>query len=377
MLTIDHLVKSFAGDKGKKGQGPTTVFAVNDVSFEVKEGELFTLLGPSGCGKTTTLRSIAGLEKPDSGKIAVGDRVMFSAGGNGGRTVNMPANQRGLGMVFQSYAIWPHMTVFDNVAFPLQVRKRSERPSKKEIRERVERVLETMELSPQIDRQATKLSGGQQQRLALARALVIQPPLLLLDEPLSNLDAKLRESLRYELKRLQRELGITSVYVTHDQVEALALSTHIAVMQAGAVVQLGKPREVYMEPANKFVAEFIGTSNFIPGTIGAATAEHHSVETANGPLFLGTADKHPLGAEVVVSIRPEAVSLSTASRPGVPNEWHGTVVTRAFLGDSVDHVVAVGKQEMRARTNPEISIEPGTQVYLQLDPSKISLVPVG
>jgi iron(III) transport system ATP-binding protein len=377
MLTIDHLVKSFAGDKAKKGQGPTTVFAVNDVSFEVKEGELFTLLGPSGCGKTTTLRSIAGLEKPDSGRIAVGDRVMFSAGVNGGRTVNMPANQRGLGMVFQSYAIWPHMTVFDNVAFPLQVRKRSERPSKKEIRERVERVLETMELSPQIDRQATKLSGGQQQRLALARALVIQPPLLLLDEPLSNLDAKLRESLRYELKRLQRELGITSVYVTHDQVEALALSTHIAVMQSGSVVQLGKPREVYMEPANRFVAEFIGTSNFIPGTIGAATAQHHSVETANGPLYLEPADKHPLGAEVVVSIRPEAVSLTTASRPGVPNEWHGTVVTRAFLGDSVDHVVAVGKQEMRARTNPDISIEPGTQVYLQLDPSKISLVPVG
>jgi iron(III) transport system ATP-binding protein len=376
MLTIDHLVKSFAGDKAKKGQGPTTVFAVNDVSFEVKEGELFTLLGPSGCGKTTTLRSIAGLEKPDRGKIAVGDRVLFSSDGNG-RTVNMPANQRGLGMVFQSYAIWPHMTVFDNVAFPLQVRKRSERPSKKEIRERVERVLETMELSAQIDRQATKLSGGQQQRLALARALVIQPPLLLLDEPLSNLDAKLRESLRYELKRLQRELGITSIYVTHDQVEALALSTHIAVMQSGAVVQLGKPREVYTEPANKFVAEFIGTSNFIPGTVGAASGEHHSVETANGPLFLAPADKHPLGSDVVVSIRPEAVTLTTASRPGVHNEWHGTVVTRAFLGDSVDHVVAVGKQEMRARTNPDVSIEPGTQVYLQLDPSKISLVPVG
>ena len=377
MLTIDHLVKSFAGDKAKKGQGPTTVFAVNDVTFEVKEGELFTLLGPSGCGKTTTLRSIAGLEKPDSGKIAVGERVMFSAGEKGSRTVNMPANQRGLGMVFQSYAIWPHMTVFDNVAFPLQVRKRSERPSKKEIRERVERVLETMELSPQIDRQATKLSGGQQQRLALARALVIQPPLLLLDEPLSNLDAKLRESLRYELKRLQRELGITSVYVTHDQVEALALSTHIAVMQAGAVVQLGKPREIYMNPNNRFVAEFIGTSNFIPGTIGAATAEHHSVETGNGPLYLGSADELALGTEVVVSIRPEAVHLTTTSQPGVRNEWHGTVVTRAFLGDSVDHVVAVGKQEMRARTSDDISIEPGTQVYLQLDPAKISLVPVG
>jgi iron(III) transport system ATP-binding protein len=378
MLQIEHLVKTYAADKGRKGQGPSTVNAIDDVSFEVKEGELFTLLGPSGCGKTTTLRSIAGLERPDRGKITVGDKVMFSAGGNGaGRTVNMPANQRGLGMVFQSYAIWPHMTVFDNVAFPLQVRKRSERPGKKEIRERVERVLETMELSEQIDRQATKLSGGQQQRLALARALVIQPPLLLLDEPLSNLDAKLRESLRYELKRLQRELGITSIYVTHDQVEALALSTHIAVMRQGQVVQLGKPREVYMDPANRFVAEFIGTSNFIPGTIGEATAQHHSVETANGRLFLEPADKLPVGHEVVVSIRPEAVNLSLHSVPGIANEWHGTVVTRAFLGDSVDHVVTVGKQEMRARTNPDVSIEPGTQVYLELDPSKISLVPVG
>jgi iron(III) transport system ATP-binding protein len=378
MLTIDHLVKTYAGDKAKKGKEASTVFAIDDVSFEVKEGELFTLLGPSGCGKTTTLRSIAGLEKPDKGKIVVGDRVMFSAGGNGdGRTVNMPANQRGLGMVFQSYAIWPHMTVFDNVAFPLQVRKRSERPSKKEIRERVERVLETMELSEQIDRQATKLSGGQQQRLALARALVIQPPLLLLDEPLSNLDAKLRESLRYELKRLQRDLGITSIYVTHDQVEALALSTHIAVMRQGQVVQLGKPREVYMDPTNKFVAEFIGTSNFIPATIGQHSGTNYVVDTANGRLFIEAAHHLPVGHEVVVSIRPEAVSLSTEPRSGVANEWNGAVVTRAFLGDAVDHVVAVGKQEVRVRTNPEISIEPGTQVYLQLDPAKISLVPVG
>jgi iron(III) transport system ATP-binding protein len=384
MLRIDHLVKTFAGDKarGKKAkaqEGHTTVFAVNDVSFEVKEGELFTLLGPSGCGKTTTLRSIAGLEKPDGGKITVGDRVMFSAGGEGnGRTVNLPANQRGLGMVFQSYAIWPHMTVFDNVAFPLQVRKRAERPSKKEIADRVERVLATMELSPQAGRQATKLSGGQQQRLALARALVIQPPLLLLDEPLSNLDAKLRESLRYELKRLQRELGITSVYVTHDQVEALALSTHIAVMQAGSVVQLGKPREVYEAPANKFVAEFIGTSNFIPGTVGSQQGERHCVETSNGTLFIESGANQPTGSDVVVSIRPEAVDLSTQSRAGqVANEWQGTVVARAFLGDAVDHVVSVGQREIRARVNPSVSIEPGTQVYLQLDPAKISLVPVG
>jgi iron(III) transport system ATP-binding protein len=384
MLRIDHLVKSFAGEKarGKKAkaqEGHATVFAVNDVSFEVKEGELFTLLGPSGCGKTTTLRSIAGLEKPDSGTIAVGDRVLFSGGAKGGdRAVNMPANQRGLGMVFQSYAIWPHMTVFDNVAFPLQVRKRADRPAKAEIKERVERVLATMELSPQAGRQATKLSGGQQQRLALARALVIQPPLLLLDEPLSNLDAKLRESLRYELKRLQRELGITSVYVTHDQVEALALSTNIAVMQAGSVVQLGKPREIYESPSNKFVAEFIGTSNFIPGTVGSAQVGQHSVDTANGRLVIESGSDLPAGSDVVVSIRPEAVELTTASRAGhVANEWHGTVVARAFLGDAVDHVIAVGKHEIRARVNPSVSIEPGTQVYLQLDPTKISLVPVG
>jgi iron(III) transport system ATP-binding protein len=379
MLKIENVVKSFAGEKArgrKAADAQAAVFAVNDVSFEVEEGELFTLLGPSGCGKTTTLRSIAGLEHPDSGRITVGDRVMFQSGAHG-KSVDLPANQRGLGMVFQSYAIWPHMTVFDNVAFPLQVRKRSERPSKQEINERVERVLETMELSPQAGRQATKLSGGQQQRLALARALVIQPPLLLLDEPLSNLDAKLRESLRYELKRLQRELGVTAIYVTHDQIEALALSSHIAVMSAGRVVQLGKPREVYESPANKFVAEFIGTSNFMPGTIGARDSEHLTVETANGKLYLESAAQMAVGDEVVVSIRPEAVALSTHSSMGaVKNEWNGTVVTRAFLGDAVDHVVAVGKQELRARANPSVSIKPGTPVYLHLDPAKISLVPV-
>src|ERR687893_507340 len=290
MLTIDHLVKSFAGDKAKKGQGPTTVFAIDDVSFEVKEGELFTLLGPSGCGKTTTLRSIAGLEKPDRGKIVVGDRVLFSAGGNGaGRPVNMPANQRGLGMVFQSYAIWPHMTVFDNVAFPLQVRRRGTRPGRREIRERVAKVLDTMELGHLADRQATKLSGGQQQRLALARAIIIEPPLMLLDEPLSNLDAKLRESLRYELKRLQRELGITSIYVTHDQIEALALSTTIAVMKEGNVLQTGRPREVYERPNCRFVAEFIGTSNFLRGKVVGRDGDCVDVDTEAGRVRLESA----------------------------------------------------------------------------------------
>src|SRR6185312_16226181 len=197
--------------------------------------------------------------------------VLFAAGAGAQKRVNVPANRRGLGMVFQSYAIWPHMSVFENVAFPLRVRSRRHRPSKREITERVERVLETMELLQYADRHATKLSGGQQQRLALARAIVIEPSLLLLDEPLSNLDAKLRESLRFELKRLQRELGVTSVYVTHDQTEALALSSKIAVMQDGKVRQVGRPRDVYERPETRFVAEFIGSSTFLPGTVLSAT----------------------------------------------------------------------------------------------------------
>ncbi|SCL28764.1 iron(III) transport system ATP-binding protein [Micromonospora rhizosphaerae] len=380
MLCVKNLVKTFDGERRRRsraaGAEPARVFAVNDISFDVPNGSLFTLLGPSGCGKTTTLRSIAGLERPDSGTIEVGGRVLF-AGGSGAKTVNVPANERGLGMVFQSYAIWPHMSVFDNVAFPLQVKKRASRPGKKEIAERVMRVLQTMELADLADRQATKLSGGQQQRLALARALVIEPPLLLLDEPLSNLDAKLRESLRYELKRLQRELGITSVYVTHDQVEALVLSTSIAVMKGGNVMQLGRPREIYENPNCRFVAEFIGTSNFIAGTVAARENDRYAVDTADGRLLLDSAASIPVGTEVVVSIRPEAVEVGATRAGEVPNEWTGKVLTRAFLGEAVDHVVAVGKHEIRARGNPAVSIEPGTEVYLRMDPGKLTLVPVG
>jgi iron(III) transport system ATP-binding protein len=387
VLAIDNLVKTFAADKKSRKQSkaaktngdeaePTRVFAVDDVSFEVEQGEMFTLLGPSGCGKTTTLRSIAGLEKPDSGKISVDRRVLFDAKA-GKSTVNVPANERGLGMVFQSYAIWPHMSVFDNVGFPLQVRKRSQRPAKAEIAERVERVLDVMELGHLAGRQATKLSGGQQQRLALARAIVTQPPLLLLDEPLSNLDAKLRESLRFELKRLQRELGITSIYVTHDQVEALALSSHIAVMRNGKVVQLGKPREIYTNPNSRFVAEFIGTSNFITGTVAGHDGDCVTVDTTEGRLRVRSEIVLPVGDEAIVSIRPEAVEIGLAGSGGtVANEWTGEVVNRAFLGDSVDHVVKVGKVEVRNRSNPDVSVPPGTTVHLRMDPDKLSLVPV-
>jgi iron(III) transport system ATP-binding protein len=385
MLTISNLVKSFAGEASRraknrsgrkdagKAEAPARVFAVNDISLEVGEGEMFTLLGPSGCGKTTTLRSVAGLERPDSGRIVVGDRVLFEGGS--GRTLNVPANERGLGMVFQSYAIWPHMTVFDNVAFPLQVRKRGQRPGKREIQERVAKVLETMELGHLADRQATKLSGGQQQRLALARAIVIEPPLMLLDEPLSNLDAKLRESLRYELKRLQRELGITSIYVTHDQIEALALSTTIAVMKEGNVLQTGRPREVYEQPNCKFVAEFIGTSNFLRGTVAARKGDFVDVDTDAGRVRLESAAQVPVGDEVIAAIRPECVEISPTSWGNRANEWTGTVTNRAFLGDAIDHIVRVGQGSLRVRGNPSVSIEPGTEVFVATDPAKVTLVP--
>ena len=386
MLTIDNLVKTFGADKRTRKQAkaakangiaePTRVFAVDDVSFDVAEGEFFTLLGPSGCGKTTTLRSIAGLEKPDSGHITVDGRVVFS-GSDGQRTVNMPANERGLGMVFQSYAIWPHMSVFSNVAFPLQVRKRAKRLNKSGIADKVGRVLEVMELDHLSDRQATKLSGGQQQRLALARAIVTQPPLLLLDEPLSNLDAKLRESLRFELKRLQKDLGITSIYVTHDQVEALSLSSKIAVMSEGKVMQLGKPREIYTNPNSRFVAEFVGTSNFLNGTVSGNDGTVVTVDTTEGRLRVHSSAAVLVGSEAIVSIRPEAVEIAEISAGGtVANEWSGEVAARSFLGDSVDHIVKVGKTEIRNRSNPTISVAPGTSVFLRMDPDKLTLVPV-
>jgi iron(III) transport system ATP-binding protein len=358
VLRVENLAKAYDGDarrrRTRSGRTADRVFAVNGISFDVREGEMFTLLGPSGCGKTTTLRSIAGLEHPDTGVIEVDGRVLFEAR-EGHRPQSVPANDRRLGMVFQSYAIWPHMSVFNNVAFPLQVQKRGKRPNKAKIADQVGHVLETMELADLASRPATKLSGGQQQRLALARALVMEPSLLLLDEPLSNLDAKLRESLRYELKRLQRELGITSVYVTHDQTEALVLSSKVAVMKHGNIIQLGKPREIYENPNCRFVAEFIGTTNMLTATVERRDGNRYTVRTIDGPLALESAVDITLNQEVVVSLRPEAVELHLDSRAGeVPNEWKGTVVNRAFLGEAVDHVIRVGAHEIRARGNPSV-----------------------
>jgi iron(III) transport system ATP-binding protein len=370
MLEVRNLVKSFAGNRGDKD---TRVFAVNDVTFEVEEGELFTLLGPSGCGKTTTLRSIAGLEMPDQGEISVAGKTLFSSE----KRIRVGANERGLGMVFQSYAIWPHMNVYKNVAFPLEVLPRRQRPGRKEIRAKVERVLATVQLGHLADRAATDLSGGQQQRLALARALVLEPPLVLLDEPLSNLDAKLREDMRFELKRLQRDLGITGIYVTHDQVEALAMSNRIAVMRDGKIEQVGKPRDVYESPKSRFVADFIGTSNFIDGVVERKEDGVYTVRAADGELRVRSEIDFAVGADVVVAARPEHIQLSagTNGSGAGANRWHGKVTVRSFLGESVDHVVSVGSREIRARSNPTISIPPETDVTLTFAEDAVSLIP--
>jgi len=370
MLTIDNLVKSYPGTKSDKSR---RVFAVKDISLDVQEGQLYTLLGPSGCGKTTTLRSVAGLEDPDSGRIVVGGRSLFDSD----QGVHVPANKRGLGMVFQSYAIWPHMNVFDNVAFPLTVAERGKRLGKRQLRERVERVLAVVQLDHLAGRQATDLSGGQQQRLALARALVMEPPLLLLDEPLSNLDAKLREEMRFELKRLQRDLNITAIYVTHDQVEALAMSNVIAVMNGGVIEQIGKPREVYNRPASKFVADFIGSSNFFDGVVEHRRGtEEYSVRTDEGEVVATSPYDLAPGTKVTVAIRPEHVQiergLPAESRPGL---WGGKVVARAFLGDSVEHKIEVGKLELQARCHTDLSIAPNTEISINLPPEWCSLIP--
>ena len=347
-----------------RGEGGEAVRAARDVAFDVPEGKLFTLLGPSGCGKTTTLRSIAGLERPQSGEIALGGRTLYSSASR----VFVAPNERNIGMVFQSYAIWPHMTVFENAAFPLQVGRR--RLSTQEIRDRVMRVLATVDMDALADRPATNLSGGQQQRLALARALVMGPQLLLLDEPMSNLDAKLRERMRFELKRIQRETGVTTVYVTHDQTEALALSHEIAVMNEGRIIQVGSPREIYENPRSRFVADFIGRTNLLEARVVSADgAGNCRVATVLGELHAQSTDSLRAGDTVALSVRPEDIELFE-QRPQGPNVSSGTVSAKVFLGDTVDFQVSVGATLLLARAHPTLRTPVGDQVFMQISSEK-------
>ncbi len=358
MLSVTGLCTDYIDERGQ------AIRAAHEVAFEVPQGKLFTLLGPSGCGKTTTLRSIAGLERPRQGEISVGGDIVYSSQ----RGVFVPPNRRGLGMVFQSYAIWPHMTVFENAAFPLRVGRR--RLGKREIEERVLRVLKVVALEEMAGREATKLSGGQQQRLALARALVMEPRLLLLDEPLSNLDAKLRERMRFELKRLQRELRITTVYVTHDQSEALALSHSIAVMNAGRIQQVGTPREIYERPGNQFVADFVGTTNFLDAIVSAPAAPgYYRVSSALGEMKVRAVEALQPGEKVILSVRPEDIQLSE-TRPEGENVWEGIVDQKVFLGEAVDFQVKLRERALQSRAHPSLRTRVGEPIYLRIDPEK-------
>ena len=314
VITINQVTKSF---------GDVTV--LKEFTQEFQDGEFITLLGPSGCGKTTMLRIIAGFEKPTSGEVKIDGQVVNS------QNVFIPPEKRGIGMVFQSYAVWPHMNVFDNIAYPLKIR----RLPKDQIKEKVMSVLEVVHLSQYANRMPSQLSGGQQQRVALGRALVAEPKVLLLDEPLSNLDAKLRESMRYEIKEIQRKLKITVIYVTHDQIEAMTMSDRVFVINRGVVQQVGSPIEIYKNPNNQFIADFVGKVNFLKGT------------SADGKITLNGMGqsidyKGDLRGDVVVAIRPENIKFSVND-----GQLKGKLRTMFYLGDVNDCQVDINGTDIR------------------------------
>ena len=343
------------------------VVAVNRIQLEVNKGEMLTLLGPSGCGKTTTLRCIAGLERPEEGAIVIDGKPMLSQG-------FVQPSKRGIGMVFQNYAVWPHMKVFNNIVYGLKIQKLS----KRQIKDKGQKVLELVGLDGLADRYPSQLSGGQQQRVALARALVGNPKVLLLDEPLSNLDAKLREELRFEIKSLVRRMGITSVYVTHDQAEAMVISDRIAVMDSGNVVQLGTAQDIYKKPANKFVADFIGTMNFMSGAVIEVLQDKETVyvRTEFSEKLLcrapnGTAAK---GQEVYASIRPEDVEVFTEPPQESENLFKGTIAHKAYLGNFLFFFININDTMIRVQVPHHLPQEEGQELYVYLNPEKCLLL---
>jgi len=333
-LLIEGLVKRFG-----------EVRAVDDVSIHVADGEFVTLLGPSGCGKSTTLAAVAGLDRPDEGRILVGGKTYFDST----RGIYLPPEARGCGLVFQSYALWPHMTVFDNVVFPLTLRK----VNAAERRRRVAEVLALVEMERFADRYPHMLSGGQQQRVALARTLVYQPSILLLDEPLSNLDAKLRDRARTWLAELRTRLGLTTIYVTHDQIEALSLSDRIVVMNSGRIAQLGAPQEIYEKPSDPFVADFIGTTNFLPAKVADRGAGSVSLELGDGQRIEVAVERAPdQGARVTLAFRPEQMRVASDGEiaNGEGSIVEARVVTRSYIGGRWQVGLDLGGGPLRLET---------------------------
>ena len=348
-----------------------SVPAVRGVSFDVMPGEQLTLLGPSGCGKTTTLRAVAGLEQPTAGEIRIDGVPMFSSA----RKINVPAEKRGLSMVFQSYAIWPHMSVFDNVAYGLRVR----RTASAEITKKVHHALELVQMHGYAERRASQLSGGQQQRVALARAFVFQPSVLLFDEPLSNLDAKLRADMRIELRDLQHRLGITSLYVTHDLEEALAMSDRIVVMRDGLVEQTGTPDDIYSLPRSEFVADFIGSANLIRGRRRTDLDGDGliALETAGGQIIYGMAYGRSAGAELVVSVRTVHLQISAQRPPGARNVWPVRIEKTVFQGDFTQVHLKWGDQLLVARCAAMEPIAVSSEFFMTVEPRRVVLLGVG
>jgi iron(III) transport system ATP-binding protein len=359
-VNVKDLTKSFDSIDGRAN-------ALRGVSFQVHPGEFYTLLGPSGCGKSTTLRCVAGLERPDSGEIKIGEKVVADS-----RVFESP-DKRPIGMVFQSYAIWPHMTVFKNVVFPLKQQKVPRNQREKLVME----TLALVKMDELAHRPAPYLSGGQQQRVALARALVSKPQVLLLDEPLSNLDAKLREELRFEIKELTRRLGITTLYVTHDQTEALAMSDRIAVMLNGQILQEATPKELYLKPAAKFVAQFIGQVNFFEGTVAESSGNGMGlVSTPQGDLRCYIPSSLPSGAKALVTVRPESFHVLRERTTNELNVLEGKVDKFVFLGDFIDCQILMGEQPVRVKFPATSELNQGERVFLQFDPRACILLPV-
>lgn len=356
----------------KRRHGAGDVKPIDDVTLRVNAGELVVLLGPSGCGKTTLLRSVAGLERPDAGRIRIQGEDVFDASSR----LFLPPNKRPISMIFQSYALWPHMTVFQNVAYPITSRRR--RVSKSEIADAVHRSLERVGLRDLHGQYPGQLSGGQQQRVALARALVTDAKVLLFDEPLSNVDAKVREELRAQLIEMQRELGFTALYVTHDQDEAMDLAHRIAVLDSGKIAQLAPPREVYAAPASRYVAEFVGSANLLDGVVEAVRGGMLTVRTELGTAVAGEHsgdEARTPGVNATVMFRPEDLQVSTAGAPTAQNSWAATVIRTSFFGNAQTVSLKIGDTRLTAALPHYAVFADGDEVCVSVAPEHVRVLP--